>query len=337
MSAKIFFITGGAGFIGSNFIVFLLDKYRDIQIVNCDNLTYAGNLHNLSGINKDDRYSFYKGDICDKSAIGTILDDLQPDYIINFAAESHVDRSIDNPDIFIRSNILGVQNLLSASLKCNVKKYLQISTDEVYGSLGETGYFTETTPLNPRSPYSASKAGADLLTLAYFHTYNLPVNITRCSNNYGRYQFPEKLIPLTILKCLQGEKIPIYGDGKNIRDWIHVNDHCSAIELVLTKGPPGEIYNVGSNHELSNIEIVKSIIRILGDLRSDLTITEDLITFIDDRKGHDRRYAIDATKIKKELKWKPSVSFEMGLTETVSWYLKHTEWLDSIVSGSYRL
>jgi dTDP-glucose 4,6-dehydratase len=335
MSEIKYFITGGAGFIGSNFIFFLLRKYRDIRIVNFDNLTYAGNLQNLAAVENDPRYSFYKGNICDTRTVGTVLAEFRPDYLVNFAAESHVDRSIESPDIFVTSNIQGTQNLLKAALQYGVKKYLQISTDEVYGSLGKTGYFTESTPLKPRSPYSASKAGADLLTQAYFHTFDLPVNITRCSNNYGRYQFPEKLIPLTILHCLQGKKIPVYGDGKNIRDWIHVDDHCSAIDSVLSKGVPGEVYNIGSDNERSNIEIVRSIIRIVGEFRKDPVVSDALIQFVEDRKGHDRRYAIDATKIHKELNWCPSVTFETGLKETIAWYLENPGWLDSIVSKEY--
>jgi len=336
MSAKKFFITGGAGFIGSNFIISLLGKYRDIRILNFDNLTYAGNLQNLTRVETDPRYSFVHGDICDPGCVDSVLADFRPDYIVNFAAESHVDRSIECPDIVIKSNILGVQNLLGAALHYKVGKFLQVSTDEVYGSLGERGFFTESTPLSPRSPYSASKASADLLALAYFHTFGLPVNITRCSNNYGPYQFPEKLIPLTILNCLKGKKIPVYGDGKNIRDWIHVSDHCSAIDLVLNYGVPGEIYNIGSDNERSNIEIVKAIIRIVNALRPDLACSDALLSFVEDRKGHDRRYAIDATKIRQELHWNPSVSFETGLRDTVAWYLDHAVWRDAILSHEYR-
>jgi dTDP-glucose 4,6-dehydratase len=335
MTPKKYFITGGAGFIGSNFIRYLLNHYQDIRILNFDNLTYAGNLNNLSDIENDTRYSFVKGDICEIKKIENIFDQFLPDYVVNFAAETHVDRSIIHPDIFVKSNILGVQNLLQVSLRQGVKKYLQISTDEVYGSLGKSGTFKETTPLDPRSPYSASKASADLLTQAYFHTFNLPINITRCSNNYGPYQFPEKLIPLTILKCLKGEKIPVYGDGLNVRDWIHVDDHCAAIDLVLHNGIFGEIYNVGANNERSNIEIVKLIIRILADLSPNLKISEDLISYVEDRKGHDRRYTIDLTKIQKDLKWKPSISFEHGLKDTIHWYLDHSGWLDSIITKEY--
>jgi len=335
MSASKYLVTGGAGFIGSNFIHFLLKRYDDITIINFDNLTYAGNLNNVSTIEKDPRYTFVKGDIRQFKKVKEVFDQFRPDYVINFAAESHVDRSILNPDIFVRSNVWGVQNLLQASLKHGVTRFLQISTDEVYGSLGKTGKFHETTPLAPRSPYSASKASADLLTQAYFSTFNLPINITRCSNNYGPYQFPEKLIPLTILNGLHGKEIPVYGDGLNVRDWIHVEDHCSAIDLVLHNGVPGEVYNVGAHNERSNIEIVKLIIQILADLRPDLKVSEDLIAYVEDRKGHDRRYAIDSTKIQKELHWKPSIPFENGLKNTIRWYLDHPDWLDSIITKKY--
>ncbi len=263
-----------------------------------------------------------------KKKIKTAFEQFNPDYVVNFAAETHVDRSILYPDIFVKSNVLGVQNILQVSLQRGVKKVLQISTDEVYGSLGKTGTFNETTSLDPRSPYSASKASGDLLVRAYFHTFNLPINIIRCSNNYGPYQFPEKLIPLTILNCLSGKKIPVYGDGKNIRDWIHVDDHCSAIDRVCNNGVSGEIYNVGTNNERSNIEIVKSIIQTIAELRHKLNISEDLISYVEDRKGHDRRYAIDSTKIQKELHWKPSIPFEHGLKNTIRWYLDHSDWLD---------
>jgi len=330
-----YFVTGGAGFIGSNFIRYLLNNNVDIRILNFDNLTYAGSLNNLSDIEKDSRYSFIKGDICKIKKIENVFNLFHPDCVVNFAAETHVDRSIHHPDIFVKSNVWGVQNLLEVSLQQGVKKYLQISTDEVYGSLGAEGSFTEKTPLDPHSPYSASKASADLLTLAYFQTFNLPINITRCSNNYGPYQFPEKLIPLTILNCLKRKKIPVYGDGLNVRDWIHVEDHCSAIDLVLHKGVTGEVYNVGANNERSNIEIVKLIIQILIDLRTDLKVSEDLISYVEDRKGHDRRYAIDSTKIQKDLKWKPLIPFEHGLKNTIRWYLYHADWLDSIITKDY--
>jgi dTDP-glucose 4,6-dehydratase len=332
MSTTKYLITGGAGFIGCNFIHYITKKYRDIQILNLDKLTYAGNLDNLSAVEKDDRYAFLKGDICNYKQVERSISTFQPDYIVNFAAESHVDRSILHPDIFIKTNVLGTQNLLQASMQHGVRKFIQISTDEVYGSL-DSGFFKETTPLEPRSPYSASKASADLLTQAYYHTYSLPMNISRCSNNYGPYQFPEKLIPLTILNCMNGKKITVYGDGLNIRDWIHVDDHCSAIDLVLHKGTPGEVYNVGANNERTNIQIVKLIIQILAAMRPDLNISEDLITFIKDRKGHDRRYAINSTKIQKELKWKPATSFENGLKNTIVWYLNNAGWFNSIRKG----
>jgi dTDP-glucose 4,6-dehydratase len=335
MKTKKYFITGGAGFIGSNFIRYLLQQKEDIRILNVDSLTYAGNLDNLSDIKQNSGYSFVKADICSIKKIKNLFDRFHPDYVVNFAAESHVDRSIIKPNIFVKSNVMGVQNLLNVSLEFGVKKYLQISTDEVYGSLGKKGLFTEETPLDPRSPYSASKASADLLTQAYFHTFHLPINITRCSNNYGPYQFPEKLIPLTITNCLNRKKIPIYGDGLNVRDWIHVKDHCSAIDVVLHKGVAGEVYNVGANNEQSNIGIVKLIIRILSDLRPDLKVSEDLISYVEDRKGHDRRYAIDSTKIQKELNWKPSIPFERGLKDTIDWYLDHPDWLDLIITKKY--
>jgi dTDP-glucose 4,6-dehydratase len=335
MKKKKYLITGGAGFIGSNFIQYLLNRYQDIGILNFDNLTYAGNLNNLSDIDKDPRYTFIKGDISECTQVKKIFDRFVPDYIINFAAETHVDRSILHPDIFVKSNVCGVQNLLEVSLQRGIEKYIQISTDEVYGSLGAEGSFTEKTPLDPRSPYSASKASADLLTQAYYHTFDLKINITRCSNNYGPNQFPEKLIPLTITNCLNRRKIPIYGDGLNIRDWIHVKDHCSAIDLVLHKGVAGEVYNVGANNERPNIEIVKLVIRILSDLRPDLKISEDLISYVEDRKGHDRRYAIDSTKIQSTLSWKSKIDFVEGLTETIKWYLHQEDWLNSVINTEY--
>jgi len=328
-------ITGGAGFIGSNFIKYLLNKYSNIKIINYDKLTYAGNLLNLKEIEKHPEYSFIKGDICNKKKLISVFELFKPDYIVNFAAESHVDRSILDPEEFIKTNVLGVQNLLQLSLNSGVTKFIQISTDEVYGSLRKEGYFTENTPLDPHSPYSASKASADLLALAYYTTFQLPVNITRCSNNYGPYQFPEKLIPLVILNCLKGKKIPVYGDGLNIRDWIFVEDHCSAIDSVLWDGIPGEIYNIGGNNEKTNIDVVKTILNILGKTQPDCGISEESITYIEDRKGHDRRYAIDSTKIQNELGWKPMVSYEEGIKETINWYLNHQDWLNSIISENY--
>ncbi|MGZ7136179.1 MAG: dTDP-glucose 4,6-dehydratase [Methanobacterium sp.] len=319
-------VTGGAGFIGSNFVRYTLQKYDDYEITNLDALTYCGNLENLRGIEDNSNYTFINGDITDKELIFKITSDM--DYIINFAAETHVDRSIEDPEIFIKSNVLGTQVLLEAAKKYNIKKYLQISTDEVYGSLGETGYFSEDTPLAPNSPYSASKASADLMVRAYNQTFNLPVNITRCSNNYGPYQFPEKLIPLMISNAMEDKPLPVYGDGKNVRDWLHVHDHCSAIDVVLHNGKVGEIYNIGGNNEKTNIEIVKLILKNLGK-------DESLIKYVKDRPGHDRRYAIDSTKIQKELKWKPEYTFENGLSETIKWYLDNRSWWERIKSGEY--
>ena len=319
-------VTGGAGFIGSNFVRYMLNKYENYEIINLDALTYCGNLENLSGIEDNPNYSFVKGDITDKELVNEITSDV--DYIINFAAESHVDRSIEDPEIFIKSNILGTQVLLDAAKKYEIKKYLQVSTDEVYGSLGKTGYFREDTHLAPNSPYSASKAGADLMVRAYNKTFDLPVNITRCSNNYGPYQFPEKLIPLMISNALENKPLPVYGDGMNIRDWLHVYDHCTAIDLVLHKGKIGEIYNIGGNNEKANIEIVKLILK---NLRKD----ESLIKYVKDRLGHDRRYAIDSSKIQEELGWKPHYTFETGITETIEWYLNNREWWKRIKSGEY--
>lgn len=320
-------ITGGAGFIGSNFVKYMLDKYSDYDIVNLDALTYCGNLENLKDIEDMDNYTFVKGDIRDKDLVYDLVS--KSDFVINFAAESHVDRSITDPEIFIKSNVLGTQVLLNAAKDCGVEKYIQISTDEVYGTLGETGYFSESTPLQPNSPYSASKAGGDLITRAYFETFDLPVNITRCSNNYGPYQFPEKLIPLIISNALEGKKLPIYGDGKNIRDWLHVYDHCQAIDLVLHEGKLGEVYNIGGHNERQNIQIVKLILDALGK-------DESLIEFVADRLGHDRRYAIDADKIRNELGWKPKYTFETGIKETIQWYLDNQDWMDQVKSGEYQ-
>ncbi len=320
-------ITGGAGFIGSNFIRYMLNKYPDYEIINLDALTYCGNLENLIDIESNPNYTFIKGNIGDRNLLEKITNNI--DYIINFAAESHVDRSIENPEIFIKSNILGTQVLLDTARKNGIKKYLQISTDEVYGSLGETGYFTETTPLSANSPYSASKAGADLMVRAYHNTFKLPINITRCSNNYGPYQFPEKLIPLMISNAIENKKLPVYGDGKNIRDWLHVYDHCTAIDLVLHEGKIGEVYNIGGNNEKQNIEIVKLILENLNK-------SEKLIEYVKDRPGHDQRYAIDSSKIQKELGWKPKYNFEAGISETIQWYLDNLEWVKKVKSGEYQ-
>jgi dTDP-glucose 4,6-dehydratase len=319
-------ITGGAGFIGSNFVRYMLDKYEDYEIVNLDSLTYCGNLENLREIEDNPNYTFCKGDITDKDLVFKITSNA--DYIVNFAAESHVDRSIEDPEIFIKSNVLGTQVLLDAAKEYGIKKYLQVSTDEVYGSLGKTGYFREDTPLAPNSPYSASKASADLMVRAYNKTFDLPVNITRCSNNYGPYQFPEKLIPLMISNALENKPLPVYGDGLNIRDWLHVYDHCSAIDLVLHRGKIGEIYNIGGNNEKKNIEIVKLILQNLNK-------SESLINFVKDRLGHDRRYAIDSSKIQNELGWTPKYTFETGIAETIQWYLDNKEWWERIKSGEY--
>jgi len=314
-------VTGGAGFIGSNFIHYMLNKH-DHEIINLDALTYCGNLENLKKAEKNPNYRFIHGNINDKELVIEIVQD-GVDSIINFAAESHVDRSIHSPDIFVKTNVLGTQTLLEVANDQDIDKYIQISTDEVYGSLPDEGYFTEKTPLQPNSPYSASKAGADLLVRAYNETYGLKTNITRCSNNYGPYQYPEKLIPLMINNAVASAPLPLYGDGLNVRDWIHVLDHCTAIDLVLNKGKPGEIYNIGGNNEKTNIEIVELILKTLNKPKS-------LITFVEDRLGHDRRYAIDSTKIQSELGWKPKYSFEAGIKETIEWYLNNRKWIDSI-------
>lgn len=320
-------VTGGAGFIGSNFIKYMLNQYPEINIINFDSLTYAGNLENLADVENNPNYTFIKGDIRDRELVYQTMEK-GVDYIINFAAESHVDRSIEGPEIFVLTNVLGTQVLLDAARKYNITKFLQVSTDEVYGSLGPSGYFTEQTPLAPNSPYSASKTGADLLVRAYHETFGLPVNITRCSNNYGPYQFPEKLIPLIIGNTLEDKALPVYGDGMNIRDWLHVKDHCRAIDVVLHKGKNGEVYNIGGNNEKANIEIVKLILK-------ELNKPESLITYVKDRPGHDRRYAIDSTKIQRELGWSPEYTFNEGIKETIGWYLDNQEWLSKVRSGAY--
>ena len=320
-------VTGGAGFIGSNFIRYMVNKYSEYEIINLDDLTYCGNLENLKDIEKKDNYSFVKGNICDKAVVDELVE--KSDYVINFAAESHVDRSISDPEIFIKSNVLGTQVLLNAAKQYGVEKYIQISTDEVYGSLGKTGYFKETTPLQPNSPYSASKASGDLITRSYGETFGLPINITRCSNNYGPFQFPEKLIPLMISNALEDKKLPVYGDGKNVRDWLHVYDHCQAIDLVLHDGKLGEVYNIGGNNEKQNIEIVKLIL-------SQLDKDESLIEFVTDRLGHDRRYAIDSNKIQNDLGWSPKYSFDVGIEQTIQWYLDNQNWTNQIKSGEYK-
>ncbi|AZO93383.1 dTDP-glucose 4,6-dehydratase [Iocasia frigidifontis] len=310
-------VTGGAGFIGSNFIHYILEHYDD-EVLNLDKLTYAGNLNNLKGLEDNEHYKFVKGDIADKELVDGLMKQ-GVDVIINFAAESHVDRSIKEADVFIQTNISGAQVLLEAAVKYKINKFIQVSTDEVYGSLGAQGLFTEEDLLQPSSPYSASKAGADLLVDAYHKTYGLPVNITRCSNNYGPYQYPEKLIPLLITNALNNRELPLYGDGGNIRDWIHVGDHCRAVDVVLRSGKAGEIYNIGSNNEKRNIEIAEAIINILGKDRG-------LIKFVKDRPGHDRRYAIDYTKLRQDLGWRPKYDFSRGLKETIEWYCTNEDW-----------
>lgn len=320
-------VTGGAGFIGSNFVRYMLNKYQDYKIVNLDLLTYAGNIKSLDDIKDNPNYLFVKGDIADNKLVDKIVSENKIDIIINFAAESHVDRSITNPDIFVKTNVLGTQNLLEIAKKYKIEKFFQISTDEVYGSLGKTGFFTETTPLSPNSPYSASKAGADLLVMAYHHTFGLNVNITRCSNNYGPYQFPEKLIPLFITNALADKQVPLYGDGLNIRDWLFVEDHCSAIDTVLHKGKNGEVYNVGGNNEKTNRYITDTILKYLGKDSS-------LIKYVADRLGHDRRYAIDATKIKKELGWQPEYKFEQAIEKTIEWYLNNKSWWQQLLKSN---
>ncbi len=314
-------VTGGAGFIGSCFIRHMLKKHPNYQIINLDCLTYAGNIENLDDIKNNPNYSFVKGDICDKNLVSDLSQEVN--WIVNFAAESHVDNSIKNPEVFIETNVKGTLNLLQAGLKNNIEKFLQVSTDEVYGSLDKTGYFYETTPLNPNSPYSASKASADLLVRSYFETYGMPTLNTRCSNNYGPYQYPEKLIPFFISKLLKNEKVPVYGDGLNVRDWLYVYDHCEAIDTVLHKGKIGEIYNIGGHNEKTNLEITKLILNAMNKTESD-------IEFVKDRLGHDRRYAICNDKITKELNWKPSVTFDTGIKLTIEWYLSNQSWIESI-------
>ncbi len=317
-------VTGGCGFIGSNFIHYICSNYSDIRLINLDKLTYAGNIENLSDIEKEDCYTFVKGDISDRSFVNSLFNEHDFDAVFHFAAESHVDRSITVPEIFVTTNVLGTQVLLEAAKnkwkeRYDAKRFIHVSTDEVYGSLGPDGCFKETTPLAPNSPYSASKAGSDFLVRAYCKTYGFPGIITRCSNNYGPYQYPEKLIPLMIANALDNKPLPVYGDGKNVRDWLFVNDHCHALKTVLEKGRIGEVYNIGGSNEWHNVDIVKKVLSILEK-------PEDLISFVPDRPGHDRRYAIDASKIKSELGWKPSVTFEQGIEIIVKWYLDNKEW-----------
>ena len=318
------FITGGCGFIGSNFIHYILNARQDIHLINLDKLTYAGNPDNLAGLEQNERYAFVKGDITDSPLVKKLFDQYNFDTVVHFAAESHVDRSIIGPEVFVITNVLGTQILLEAANKkwkgkFDSKRFVHVSTDEVYGTLGEDGFFSETTPIAPSSPYSASKAASDLLVYAYYKTYGFPGIITRCSNNYGPYQYPEKLIPLMIANALDNKPLPVYGDGKNIRDWIYVEDHCNALDVVLKKGATGEVYNIGGSNEWQNIDIVKKVLSILGK-------PESIISFVADRPGHDRRYAIDASRIRKDLGWKPSVTFEQGIEKTVQWYLENEKW-----------
>lgn len=344
---KTYLVTGGCGFIGSNFILHMLKHHDDVRIVNIDALTYAGNPENLASVEDDDRYIFVHANICDKKAVEKIFATYKPTYVVNFAAESHVDRSIRNPELFADTNVMGTVNMLNVAKESwdNGKgdfgdhRYLQVSTDEVYGSLSiehPDEFFRETTPLNPHSPYSASKASADFFVKAYGDTYGMPINITRCSNNYGPYQFPEKLIPLMINNALHHEKLPIYGDGQNVRDWLYVEDHCRAIDLVLSGARPKEIYNIGGHNERSNMFIVKTIIKELRTLTGDNQITDDLIEHVTDRKGHDRRYGIAPDKIKRDLGWYPETVFEKGIVTTIKWYLDNKKWVKNVTSGAYR-
>ncbi len=348
---KCYLVTGGAGFIGSNFIHYMFEKYGDdIRIINLDVLTYAGNLMNLQDISDRENYSFVKADIRDREAVGKIFRDNEIDVVVHFAAESHVDRSIRTPEVFVETNVLGTCVLLNAAKAAwekedgsfrEGKKFLHVSTDEVYGSLSDPeDYFYETTPYSPHSPYSASKASSDLLVKAYVDTYHFPANITNCSNNYGPYQFPEKLIPLMINNALHGKKLPVYGDGKNVRDWLYVEDHCKGIDAVINRGRLGETYNIGGHNEKENIEIVTIILDTLKELLPEgderrAMIGHDLITYVEDRKGHDRRYAIAPDKIRKELSWEPETMFADGIRKTIAWYLENKEWMDTVTSGDY--
>ncbi|HIS56912.1 MAG: dTDP-glucose 4,6-dehydratase [Lachnospiraceae bacterium] len=324
-------VTGGAGFIGGNFVHYMVNKYPEDMIVNLDLLTYAGNLETLKPVEDKPNYKFYKGDIADRDFIMDLFEKEKFDVVINFAAESHVDRSITNPELFVHSNVLGTVTLLDASRKYGVKRYHQVSTDEVYGDLPLDRpdlFFTEETPLHTSSPYSSSKASADLFVMAYYRTFGLPVTISRCSNNYGPYQFPEKLIPLMISRALADEELPVYGKGENVRDWLHVLDHCTAIDLIVRKGRVGEVYNVGGHNERTNLEVVKTVLKALDK-------PESLIKYVTDRPGHDRRYAIDPKKLETELGWKPQYTFDTGIVQTIQWYLDNKEWWQNILSGEY--
>ncbi|MDP4173154.1 MAG: dTDP-glucose 4,6-dehydratase [Bacteroidota bacterium] len=326
---KSILVTGGAGFIGSNFINHILKERDDYNIVNLDKLTYAGNLENLKESESNPRYSFVRGDITNAELVHYLFQKHSIKYVINFAAESHVDRSILGSEIFFRTNVIGTNVLLEAARRYEVERFLQVSTDEVYGSLGEEGLFSETTPLSPNSPYSASKASADMMALAFYHTYGMPVVVTRCSNNYGPLQFPEKLIPLMIINTLYDKKLPVYGDGLNVRDWIYVIDHNRAIDLVFDKGRIGQVYNIGASQEMKNIDIVKLVLKNLNK-------SEELIEYVKDRPGHDRRYAIDSTKIRTELGWKPKYCFEEAIVKTIEWYKENRKWWERIITGEYQ-
>ena len=340
---KTYLVTGAAGFIGANYLKYILAKHDDIKVVVLDALTYAGNLGTIASDIDNERCFFVKGDICDQALADRLFAEYKFDYVVNFAAESHVDRSIENPQLFLQTNILGTQNLLDAARRAWVTgkdehgyptwrkdvRYHQVSTDEVYGSLGAEGFFTEETPLCPHSPYSASKTSADMIVMAYRDTYKMPVTITRCSNNYGPYHFPEKLIPLIIKNILEGKKLPVYGDGSNVRDWLYVEDHCSAIDLVIRKGRVGEVYNIGGHNERTNLQVVKTILK-------ELDKPETLITYVTDRPGHDMRYAIDPTKIHNELGWLPETRFDDGIHQTVQWYLNNRAWWENILKGDYQ-
>ena len=325
-------VTGGAGFIGSNFIFYMLDRHPECRILCLDKLTYAGNLSTLKSVMDNPRFMFVKGDICDRETVYRLFEEEKPDIVVNFAAESHVDRSIEDPGVFLQTNILGTAVLMDTCRKYGIERYHQVSTDEVYGDLPLERpdlLFTEETPIHTSSPYSSSKASADLLVMAYHRTYGLSCTISRCSNNYGPYQFPEKLIPLMIANALNDKPLPVYGDGKNVRDWLYVEDHCKAIDLIVREGKVGEVYNIGGHNEMANIDIVKLILQEIGK-------PESLITYVGDRKGHDRRYAIDPAKIHRELGWLPETKFADGIKKTVAWYLEYREWWEEIVSGEYR-
>lgn len=325
-------VTGGAGFIGANFVKYMVETYPEDTIINLDALTYAGNLETLKDVEDKENYRFYKGDIADRDFVFDLFEKERPDVVVNFAAESHVDRSIENPEIFVKTNIMGTTTLLDAAVKYGVDRFHQVSTDEVYGDLPLDRpdlLFTEETPLHTSSPYSSSKASADLFVQSYGRTYNLPVSISRCSNNYGPYQFPEKLIPLMISRAQADESLPVYGDGANVRDWLHVLDHCKAIDLIVRKGKAGEVYNIGGHNEKSNLEVVKTILQALDK-------PETLIEYVTDRKGHDRRYAIDASKLENELGWEPEYDFESGIADTIQWYLDNEDWWKNIISGDYQ-